>query len=402
MKPSRILRTLNVLVLAALLAGCAAAPQAFLPQASAPTESSPPAASSTAAPADTPAAASLAAGPSAIPLVTATPDLRLPPEQWQDWPVAPAATGRAMEIYRQGLALGNDPRHFSKVGDCQSIKEVLMGIFDRPGFYQLTPEHAFLQSAIEQFAGSFNRDGMAVQGGFNAASVLSPLWANPDTCKAGENPLECEFRVHKPSFVIISLEVWWNGRTPERYEQYMRRIIEFAIAKGVVPILSTKADNVEGNHSINLATARLAFEYDLPLWNWWRAAQDLDNGGLDPTRPDGFHISNAAWTPRAFTALEALEFGLARGDRPIRRGVDTGGDAGGSRNRQQRCAQSGSSSSGNSGGHAYLPRAHAGQDADRWIGAGLLRAGAAQGRAAQLAGRVCVGSAERAEDPNGR
>ena len=107
--------------------------------------------------------------------------------------------------------------------------------------------------------------------------------------------------------MFISLEVWWEGRTPERYEAYLREIIEFAIAHGVVPILATKADNVEGDHAINLITARLAYEYDLPLWNFWAAVQDLPDHGLDPTRPDGFHISIDAWNVRSYTALRTLD-----------------------------------------------------------------------------------------------
>jgi len=236
-----------------------------------------------------------------------TPDTRLKPEDWRNWPVVPVPSARAQAIYQRGLELGNDPAHFSKIGDCQSIREVLMGMFDRPGFYELTAEHAYLDETIRAFAGSFNRDGQGVQGGYNAASLLSPLWANPEACQPGENPLACEYRSYRPSIVIISLEVWWDGRTPERYEQYMRRIIEFLIERGSLPVLSTKADNVEGDHAINLATAKLAYEYDLPLWNWWRAAQDLPNGGLDPSRPDGFHLDESAWTARSFTALETLD-----------------------------------------------------------------------------------------------
>ena len=86
----------------------------------------------------------------------------------------------------------------------------------------------------------------------------------------------------------------------------MREIIEFYIDNGVVPILSTKADNVEGDHRINLATARLAYEYHIPLWNFWRAVQSMPNHGIDPDR-DGFHISYDAWTVRSFTALQALD-----------------------------------------------------------------------------------------------
>ena len=113
-----------------------------------------------------------------------------------------------------------------------------MGIYDQPTRYTLTDSNSYLQESIDNFAGSFNRDGQAVRGGFNAAAVLSPIWADPEVCEPGETPIECENRVHNPSFVIISLEVWWSGRTVERYEEYMRTIIDFYIENGVVPILS--------------------------------------------------------------------------------------------------------------------------------------------------------------------
>jgi hypothetical protein len=245
----------------------------------------------------------------AVPLLTATPypdAVRLPPEQWREWPVVPQISARAVQIYRQGLAMGRDPQRFSKVGDCQAVKNVLLGIYDLPGRYSLPDGSTPLQETIDQFAGSFNRDGMAVRGGFNAAAVLSPIWADPQSCQPGENPIQCELRTHNPSVVIISLEVWFRGRTVERYEAYMRQIIEAAIAQGVLPVLSTKADNVEGDHSINLVTARLAYEYDLPLWNFWLAVQPLDDRGIDPKR-DGFHITTAAWDVRSFTALQPLD-----------------------------------------------------------------------------------------------
>jgi hypothetical protein len=241
---------------------------------------------------------------------------RFPPEQWREWPVVPELTGREVAIYQRGMSLGNDPTHFSKVGDCQAIKDVLMGIYNQPDRYKLTDSQAYLQETIDNFSGSFDRDGQAVRGGYNAAAVLSPMWADPEACNPGETPLECEYRIHNPSIAIISLEVWWEGRTVERYEEYMRQIIEFYIDKGVVPILSTKADNVEGDHRINLATARLAYEYHIPLWNFWLAVQPLPHHGIDPDR-DGFHISYDAWTVRSFTALQALD--------AVWRGVREGG-----------------------------------------------------------------------------
>jgi hypothetical protein len=247
--------------------------------------------------------------PSATPNYTATPDTRLKPEQWQIWPVVPEITNRVYEIYQLGQDLGNDPHRFTKIGDCQSVRAAMMGLFDVTDSYNLTEETEYLQETIDWFHGSYNRDGYAVKGGYNAAAVLSPIWADPQVCLPGENPVECEVRLHKPSFAIISLEIWWEGRTPDRYEEYMRQIIDYLLEHGVVPILSTKADNVEGNHAINLITAELAYEYDLPLWNFWLAVQPLPNHGLDDTdgRDDGFHISYDAWTVRSYTALMALD-----------------------------------------------------------------------------------------------
>jgi hypothetical protein len=238
---------------------------------------------------------------------TATADTRLPPERWQEWPVIPSVTERAIEIYHIGQGMDLDPHAFSKVGDCQSVKAAFMGYFDIPERYSLGDDYVLLQQTVDNFAGHFNTDGQAVKGGFNAAAVLSPLWADPNVCLAGENPLECELRVTKPIIVIVSLEVWWDGRTADQYETLMRRILDIIIAHGAVPILATKADNVEGNHSLNLTTARLAYEYDLPLWNFWAAVQALPAHGMDLTRNDGFHISTDAWSTRSFTGLEALD-----------------------------------------------------------------------------------------------
>lgn len=245
--------------------------------------------------------------PTPGPSPTPTPDLRLFPDQWQEWPIIPTVSAHAVELYQAGLARGNNPKAFSKIGDCQSISQVLMGIYDIPDRYSLSAEDAYLQETIDNFTGSFNRDGYGVKGGFNAAAVLDPMWADPSVCQPGETPIECEFRMNNPSIVIISLEVWWEGRTVDRYIANMRTIIGEALNRGILPILVTKADNVEGDNSINLATAQLAYEFDIPLWNFWRAVQNLPNQGLDPVRNDGFHISPEAWNVRSYTGLQVLD-----------------------------------------------------------------------------------------------
>ena len=139
------------------------------------------------------------------------------------------------------------------------------------------------------------------------APCSSRRWPTRLTARRARVPIECEYRLHHPSIVLVSLEFYYEGRTAQNYEQYMRQILDFFIARGTLPILATKADNMEGDESLNLTTAKLALEYDLPLWNFWRAVQPLPNHGMDITRPDGFHISVDAWRERSASSLQALD-----------------------------------------------------------------------------------------------
>lgn len=230
---------------------------------------------------------------------------------WQMRPVVPAATGRTREIYAHGLAMGNNPRVFIRVGNCQSVSNFFLGPFDTPRAYNLGP-YTNLQGVIDQFAGSFARQNMTSNGGFNVASVLSPVWSDPKQCNADESPLDCEYRLQKPSFAFVNMEVRWS----DSYESYLRQIVDKLIAQGVVPILGTKADNIEGGHRVNAATVRVADEYGLPLWNLWLAAQAVPNHGL---QADRFHLTfgrnlfgdsrrlRLGWPARNLTALQTLD-----------------------------------------------------------------------------------------------
>jgi len=114
-------------------------------------------------------------------------------------------------------------------------------------------------------------------------------------------------RVRKPSIVFVNLGTNWKpGASAERYGEYLREIVSEIIASGAVPILSTKADNVEGDHSINRVTAEVAYEYEIPLWNFWLAADSLPNHGLDSER-DNIYLTPLGWDRRNYTALQALD-----------------------------------------------------------------------------------------------
>jgi hypothetical protein len=262
--------------------------------------------------------------PTPVPGETATPYPRpsgdhgesLPPEQWQQWPVIPVVSQRARQIYQSGLAKGNDPKKFSKVGDCQNIRQYFLGMFDAPVTYYLGEKYGYLSSTISHFSGSWNRLSESVRTGFNVASVLTSLYANPGNCHPGESPIACEFRIWNPSIAIISMETWTAGRPTSLYESYLRQIVEFSISQGVLPILATKADNLEGDNSINLIVARIARDYDIPLWNFWAAAQPLPDHGLTG---DNFHLTpgsnffnrdgilSLGWPVRNLTALQAID-----------------------------------------------------------------------------------------------
>ena len=227
----------------------------------------------------------------------------LPPEKWQEWPVLPVISDRALDIYQAGIAQGNDPKHFSKVGDCQNIHQYFLGLFDTPGTHRLGDEYEYLQETLDYFSGNWSRSSEAVRTGFNVASVLAPLYANPENCLPVETPLACEIRIWNPSIVIISMETWTAERPVQAYEDYLRQIVEYAISENVLPIVSTKADNLEGDNAINQINARVASDYDIPLWNFWAATQPLTDQGL---MEDRFHLTNG---PNWYDTAESMDLG---------------------------------------------------------------------------------------------
>lgn len=269
-------------------------------------------ATATAQPAEAAATSTPQPAATATPDYTPTPDTRPLPADWRAWPIIPTPSQWLAQVYTAGLAQGNNPQHFSVAGDCQNIPNAFLGVYDIPARFSLPANEQYLQATIDNFAGSFNRDGLAVDGGYNFPAIFTPLRADPAQCDNGETPLACEIRTWQPAFIFISMEFVYEGRTAENYEQYLRQAVDYALEHNVIPILLTKADNVEGGHAINEATARVAYEYDIPLVNWWRAAQPLPDHGLDldrdkGLRPPNFHITYEAWSVRSYVGLKTLD-----------------------------------------------------------------------------------------------
>jgi hypothetical protein len=237
---------------------------------------------------------------------TRTPQPRKTAKYWSEWPIVPSGVSDELKaLYQKGLQMGNDAHAFSTIGDCQSVPDTFMGVYDTDR-YRLGDSYAALEETIRYFKGNFGRQSITVRNGQSVASVFSPAWADPKLCNSGETPMDCEFRIHKPSIVFINLGTNWRGGDAVSHAQYLQKIVDYTIAHGAVPVLSSNGDNLEGDYRLNKATAQVAYEDDLPFWNFWASIRDLPGKGIDDSTP-GEYLTPAAWARRSFTGLETLD-----------------------------------------------------------------------------------------------
>lgn len=227
-------------------------------------------------------------------------------EDWKSWPVIPQVPVHARDLYQQGLAQGRDPHAFSIIGDCQSLPETFLGIYDLdPALVGGLPEE--LRLTVENFANSFDRQSPTIKGGTTAGAALWSEWhENKFTCQSNETPLDCELRLHNPSIVIINLGTHYETRNIT----YLRKILDKLTNLGIVPILATKADNRELDDRLNMEMALLANEYQVPLWNFYAAVSDLPNNGVGVKEGEEhlgeIYLSEEGLERHRYTALQAL------------------------------------------------------------------------------------------------
>jgi len=218
-------------------------------------------------------------------------------------PVIPESISDKMkQVYIDGQKNGNNRRAFSKVGDCETSSDFFLKPFDMgEANYNLGP-YTDLQELLNNFRGSFGRVSMAAKPSFSVSSVFSSIWADPKLCD-GEYPISCEYKLHRPAFALIMFGTNDVHNTPEVFEKNLQALINFSLKNHVVPILATKADNLEGDQRINETIARLAYENEVPLWNFWRAMQELPDNGL---KEDQVHFT---YGPNDFADPEAMKMG---------------------------------------------------------------------------------------------
>jgi hypothetical protein len=245
-----------------------------------------------------------------VPSPTSTPlpsELALDPDDWKSWPVQPILTSQIAEIYARGQELGNDPHAFSIFGDCQSKPEVFLGVYETdPDVVAALP--AELQEAVANFTGSFNRESPTVKDATTVAGLLNPIWHEGKyTCTTDESPVECELRIHNPSFVFINTGTHWVTRNQE----YLETIILQLLEAGVVPILATKADDRYQGEKTNADLAIMAAKYGLPLWNFWAETLVLPEHGVYTKEGQGglgdVYLTDQAILIYRLSALQALD-----------------------------------------------------------------------------------------------
>ena len=232
---------------------------------------------------------------------------------------------RAKALYQQAIKSGRDGRVFTIAGDSNSTWQRNIGRIAAGNFS--FENIGFLRNVVTRFDPSFARVSAAVGGGFRSADMFDPAMSQTKSkaCRPDEGMYPCELRLSNASIVFIQLGtgdkfVWRD------YEANLRRMIDYALASSMLPVLVTKADDLEsiqGGASFNFINdtlRRLAAEYQLPLVDFYAASRTLPavpNPEL-PKRPFTqfglhdewgyyFHLTDEGYDLRVKTTLMMLD-----------------------------------------------------------------------------------------------
>lgn len=223
------------------------------------------------------------------------------------------------EIYERGQQMGRYPQAVIAVGDCNSeSRHFLEPLTDErkmlQGVDDVWLEDADIQTSIAYFAETMAQRGVAANSGFTAYSVMDAFWADKNKCLSGESPFACDIRTFNPAVAIIMFGANdMNVLHSSEYESALRDIIEYALAQGVIPVISTFAHNpfpYEGNRPekairLNAIVYGLAVEYQIPFINFWQTSSELPWHGL---MGDNAHLVIAGHNERNRLAMLMLDY----------------------------------------------------------------------------------------------
>jgi hypothetical protein len=239
------------------------------------------------------------------------------------------ATPQIRQIFAHGQSLGNRANVFVKVGDSNTRS----GGFLRPlgmgarGNCDLG-SYAYLQETIDffsvppraEFPNSFDSASMTAQDGLGTPGLLDSLRATDPLCKPDESPLECEYRLVKPSVAVIMIGMMdMKAKALDNYRTNLDRILQISAGHGVIPVLTTYSvlpdainpaapmwdDHVE----MNLIMIEAAERHGIPLINLWLPLQSLPDYGIGPDRS---HLKHQLGSFCSFTGAEQQIGGTLR------------------------------------------------------------------------------------------
>ncbi len=230
--------------------------------------------------------------------------------------ITPAIRASMRNILAKGKELGNNPRVFSKVGDCQTDHWAFLKIIGWAR-YNLD-KYSNLQSVINYFgvsprggvANSFDAQSQAAHNGFNSSAVMETAWADPAVCQKDESPLDCEYRLNKPAVSIImfgTADVMVMA--PYQFNDFMHQVVKKTMDKGIIPLLSTFPENPtlkEKSRTFNQLVVKLAQEKSLPIMNLADALKPLANWGLET---DLIHLTLPPGEGAGVLSPDNLKFG---------------------------------------------------------------------------------------------
>jgi len=230
--------------------------------------------------------------------------------------MTPAVKANVRALYAKGLRKGNNPLTFSALGDSTIAGGLFLERFSA-GDYKLG-DYAYLQTTLTAFAGSMARTSASVRIGLHSWTALNPVWADKKRCEPDENTVDCEFRLNKPSILFIHLGA--NDTSNSVFDKNLRKIVQYVMDAGVVPVLITKAEPPDSDtHANNDSVRAIAKVFNVPLIDFESLANTLPNYGLgddkvhmtsfnkvDYSQPALFKSGHAMHNLAALIALDAV------------------------------------------------------------------------------------------------
>jgi hypothetical protein len=202
-------------------------------------------------------------------------------------PIIPTISDEMVKVYQQGQKLGNASNTITKVGD--SLVADVQYLSPMSNSRRELGPYDYLNDTIDYYGASMSlaNDSVAAKLGMSTYGIFDPFWANKTKCKPAEVPLDCEYRIKKPSVAFIMFgpnDV--RSMTEDKYAGQIKLIIEDSLQHGVIPVISTFSAHPQEEFfwqsiGFNLQLVSLAEKYQIPLINLWAAARVLPEYGLD-------------------------------------------------------------------------------------------------------------------------